>query len=104
MCIRDSDTTVTFISEEELIRDHSTMPHGGQVIRSGETSEDTTQVYSFTLSLDSNPEFTGSMLTATARATARLAAAGERGCRTVLDIAPALYAPISAGELRANFL
>lgn len=100
----DYDTTVTFISEEELIRDHSTMPHGGQVIRSGETSEDITQVYSFTLSLDSNPEFTGSMLTATARATARLAAAGERGCRTVLDIAPALYAPISAGELRANFL
>lgn len=100
----DYDTTVTFISEEELVRDHSAMPHGGQVIRAGETSENTTQVYGFTLALDSNPEFTGSMLAATARATARMAAAGERGCRTVLDIAPALYVPLDADELRAHFL
>lgn len=100
----DYDTTVTFISEEELLRDHSAMPHGGQVIRAGETSANTNQVYGFTLALDSNPEFTGSMLVATARAAARLAAAGERGCRTVLDIAPALYVPIDADELRAHFL
>lgn len=100
----DYDTTVTFISEEELLRDHSAMPHGGQVIRAGETSANTNQVYGFALALDSNPEFTGSMLVATARAAARLAAAGERGCRTVLDIAPALYVPIDADELRAHFL
>lgn len=100
----DYDTTVTFISEEELLHDHSAMPHGGQVIRAGETSPNTTQVYGFTLTLDSNPEFTGSMLVATARAAARMAAAGERGCRTVLDIAPALYVPIDADELRAHFL
>ena len=100
----DYDTTVTFISEEELLRDHSAMPHGGQVIRAGETSANTNQVYGFTLALDSNPEFTGSMLVATARAAARLAAAGERGCRTVLDIAPALYVPIDVDELRAHFL
>lgn len=100
----DYDTTVTFISEEELLRDHSAMPHGGQVIRAGETSANTNQVYGFTLALDSNPEFTGSMLVATARAAARLAAAGERGCRTELDIAPALYVPIDADELRAHFL
>lgn len=100
----DYDTTVTFISEDEMARDHSAMPHGGQVIRAGETSENTTHVYSFSLKLDSNPEFTGSMLTATARAVARLAAAGERGCRTVLDIPPALYLPASGAELRAHFL
>ncbi|WQD12566.1 MAG: diaminopimelate dehydrogenase [Lawsonella clevelandensis] len=100
----DYDTTVTFISEEELLRDHSAMPHGGQVIRAGETSPNTTQVYGFTLTLDSNPEFTGSMLVATARAAARLAAAGERGCRTRSRYRPALYVPIDADELRAHFL
>lgn len=100
----DYDTTVTFISAEELQRDHAALPHGGQVIRTGETSPGTTQVMSFTLNLDSNPEFTGAMLTATARAVSRLAQQGERGARTVLDIAPGLYAPQSANELREHFL
>lgn len=100
----DYDTTVTFISEEELQRDHSAMPHGGRVIRSGETSEGVSQVYSFNLDLDSNPEFTGAMLVATARACARMVAAGEKGARTVLDIAPGLYCPQDADELRAHFL
>lgn len=100
----DYDTTVHFISEEELQREHSAMPHGGRVIRSGETSEGINQVYSFNLDLDSNPEFTGSMLVATARACGRMAAAGETGARSVLDIAPALYSPKDGDELRAHFL
>ena len=80
------------------------MPHGGRVIRSGETSEGTNQVYSFNLALDANPEFTGAMLVATARACSRMAAAGETGARSVLDIPPALYSPKDGDELRAHFL
>ncbi len=87
----DYDTTVHFISEEEMKRDHTSLPHGGNVIRSGVTGMNGEHAHTveYSLSLDSNPEFTGSVLTAYARAIYRLAARGEVGARTVLDIAPA---------------
>lgn len=100
----DYDTTVTFISAEELSNEHSGMPHGGSVIRTGRTSEGVTQVYSFDLALDSNPEFTGAVLTATARAVSRMVAAGQTGAYTVFDIPPAYYSPVSEDELRAQLL
>ncbi|MDO5720602.1 MAG: diaminopimelate dehydrogenase [Actinomycetaceae bacterium] len=100
----DYDTTVTFISAEELSNNHAGMPHGGSVIRTGQTSEGVTQVYSFDLALDSNPEFTGAVLTATARAVSRMVAAGQTGAYTVFDIPPAYYSPVSAEELRAQLL
>lgn len=100
----DYDTTVTFISADELSNEHAGMPHGGSVIRTGETSEGVTQVYSFDLVLDSNPEFTGAMITATARAVARMAANGQTGAYTVFDIPPAYYSPKSGEELRAELL
>lgn len=98
------DTTVTFISAEELARDHQGMPHGGFVIRSGRTSEDQQQVIEYRLALDSNPEFTASVLVAYARAAARLARAGQHGAKTVYDIAPGLLSPKSAETLRAELL
>ncbi|MDO5050094.1 MAG: diaminopimelate dehydrogenase, partial [Actinomycetaceae bacterium] len=100
----DYDTTVEFISMEELERDHSGMPHGGDVIRVGQTSEGVKQAYSFNLALDSNPEFTGAMVTATARAVARLYRAGVRGAATVFDIPPAYYSPKSGEQLRKELL
>lgn len=100
----DYDTTVTFISADELSREHSGMPHGGSVIRTGQTSEGVTQVYSFDLALDSNPEFTGAVLTATARAVSRMVAGGQTGAYTVFDIPPAYYSPVSGDELRAQLL
>ena len=100
----DYDTTVNFISQEELDRDHSAMPHGGFVLRSGKTAGDSTCVIEYSLKLDSNPEFTANVLVAYARAIARLAAEGCHGCKTVFDIAPAYLAPQSAEELRAHFL
>lgn len=100
----DYDTTVHFISEEELRRDHSAMPHGGFVIRSGETDAGSKQVLEYSLRLDSNPEFTASVLVAYARAAYRLHRGGERGARTVLDIAPGLLSPKSAAELRKELL
>lgn len=100
----DYDTTVEFISAEEMERDHSGMPHGGEVIRAGETSPGTHQSISFSLSLESNPEFTGAMVTATARATARLYRAGVRGAATVFDIPPAYYSPKSGEQLRRELL
>lgn len=102
----DYDTTVTFISQEELNRDHAGIPHGGSVIRTGSTGAngENTHVVEFSLKLDSNPEFTGSVLVACARAAHRLAAAGETGCRTIFDIAPALLAPQSPDYLRAHML
>lgn len=84
------DTTVHFISIEEFRRDHSTIPHGGFVIRSGKTGydRDNTEIFEFSLKLDSNPEFTGSVLAAFARAVVNMNARGEIGCMTVADIAP----------------
>lgn len=98
------DTTVTFITAEELARDHTGMPHGGFVIRSGASSSGTTQTIEYRLQLDSNPEFTASVLVAYARAAARLAAAGDHGAKTPFDIAPGLLSPKSAAELRAELL
>ncbi|MGJ0203608.1 diaminopimelate dehydrogenase [Leucobacter sp. gxy201] len=98
------DTTVHFISAEELARDHQGMPHGGFVIRSGRTSDAQRQVIEYRLALDSNPEFTASVLVAYARAAARLSAAGQHGAKTVYDIAPGMLSPKSAEELRAGLL
>ena len=103
----DYDTTVTFISQEELDRDHKGIPHGGFVIRTGSTGEDAAarkHIIEYSLKLDSNPEFTGSVLAAYARAAFRLAQKGESGARTVFDIAPALLSPRDAADLRAHML
>ncbi|MCR5562720.1 MAG: diaminopimelate dehydrogenase, partial [Desulfovibrio sp.] len=80
------------------------MAHGGFVFRSGTTSTGTSHVIEYSLKLDSNPEFTGSVLTACARAVCRLAAQGAKGCRTLFDIPPALLSPKTAEELRATLL
>ncbi len=98
------DTTVHFISLEELRRDHSGMPHGGFVIRSGRTALGEPCTIEYSLKLGSNPQFTASAIVAYARAAARLAAAGETGARTVFDIAPALLSPKAPGELRRTML
>ena len=99
------DTTVTFITEDELKEQHSKMPHGGFVIRSGETgTEGSKHIIEYSLKLDSNPEFTASVLVCYARAAYRLAKAGESGARTVFDIAPALLSMKSPEELRAHLL
>ena len=100
----DYDTTVTFITEEELKRNHSALPHGGQVIRSGKTSEANGHVMEFSLKLDSNPEFTGSVLLACARAVAKNYARENYGCMTLFDVAPADLSPLSSEELRAHML
>ena len=100
----DYDTTVHFISAEEMKRDHSGLPHGGSVIYSGITSEGTTQVIEYSLKLDSNPEFTGSVLAACARAAYRMNTEGMKGAKTLLDIAPSYLSKRSADELRAHFL
>ena len=100
----DYDTTVCFITEEEMKRDHSGLPHGGSVIHSGTTSDGTNHVVEFSLKLDSNPEFTGSVLIALARAAYRLNSEGASGARTILDIAPAYLSSKSGDELRAHFL
>jgi len=98
------DTTVTFISADELRRDHGAMPHGGFVIRSGSTSAGSGQVIEYGLKLDSNPEFTSSVLVAYARAVHRLHQQGRFGALTVFDVAPGLLSPKSAAELRAGLL
>ena len=100
----DYDTTVNFISEEELKRDHTAMPHGGFVIRSGQTGSGSKQVMESSLKLESNPEFTASVLVAYARAAFRLHRNGERGARTVFDIAPGLLSPKSPEALRKELL
>ena len=100
----DYDTTVHFISEEELNRDHSGLPHGGSVIYTGSTGEGNKHVIEYSLNLDSNPEFTGSVLAAYARAAYRLNQAGESGAKTVFDIAPALLSPLSGNEIRSHYL
>lgn len=98
------DTTVNFISAEELARDHHAMVHGGFVIRSGNTSPDNPQVVEYALKLGSNPEFTASVLVAYARAVHRLNATGKYGAITVFDVAPGLLSPKSAAQLRAEQL
>lgn len=100
----DYDTVVHFISEEEMKRDHSSMPHGGMVLRSGRTGENNTQIIEFGLKLDSNPEFTASVLVAYARAVYRLGQAGESGARTVFDIPYGLLSPKSPEQLRKELL
>ena len=102
----DYDTTVHFITAEEMARDHATLPHGGKVIRTGKTGldEGTDQIIEYSLTLGSNPEFTSSVLVAYARAAYRLSNAGECGCKTVLDIPPALLSPEDADTLRATLL
>ena len=101
----DYDTTVTFITEEELKAHHSKMPHGGFVIRTGETGcEGNKHVIEYSLKLDSNPEFTGSVLVAYARAAHRLSVKGESGARSVFDIAPAMLSQMTPEELRAKML
>ncbi len=101
----DYDTTVNFISEEELKQHHSKMPHGGFVIHSGSTNNNTNKhVIEYSLKLDSNPEFTGSVLVAYARAAYRLAKKGECGAKTVLDIAPAMLSPKTGDVLRSTLL
>lgn len=100
----DYDTTVHFLTTEELARDHNAMPHGGFVIRSGNTSAESAQVIEYRLSLESNPEFTASVLVTYARAAFRLNEQGRIGAATVLDVAPGLLSPKSAADLRAELL
>lgn len=100
----DNDTTVTFISEDELRRDHAGIPHGGFVLRSGVTGDRNQQLVELRLALASNPEFTASVLVAYARACARLHARGEIGAKTLFDIAPGLLSPRSMDELRRDLL
>ena len=102
----DYDTTVHFISEEELKRDHSGIPHGGFVIRSGKTgwNLENNHVIEYSLKLDSNPEFTSSVIVAYARAAYRLYKEGQTGCKTVFDIAPAYLSAKDGAELRKTLL
>ena len=102
----DYDTTVHFITMEELKRDHAELPHGGKVIRTGKTGLDKehNHVIEYSLTLDSNPEFTSCVLVAYARAAYRLAQKGECGCKTVLDIPPALLSPQDGETLRKTLL
>ena len=100
------DTTVHFITEEELMRDHAGIPHGGFVIRSGKTgwNRENSHVIEYSLKLDSNPEFTSSILVAYARAVVRMAKEGQTGCKTVFDVAPAYLSSKSGEELRKEML
>lgn len=102
----DYNTIVHFISAEEMKRDHSGIPHGGVVIRGGKTGLESqnTHIIEYKLTLDSNPEFTASVLVAYARAAARLNREGASGCKTVFDIPPAYLSPKSAEELRKELL
>jgi diaminopimelate dehydrogenase len=100
----DYNTTVNFVTEEELKSGHSGMPHGGVVIRTGTTGNGTGQRLEFSLNLESNPEFTASVIVAYARAIARMAREGQTGARTVFDIPFALLSPESPEELRKRLL
>ena len=100
------DTTVHFISEEELKRDHSGIPHGGFVIRTGKTgwNDENNHVIEYSLKLDSNPEFTSSVIVAYARAAYRMSQEGQKGCKTVFDVAPAYLSALDGAELRKHLL
>ncbi|MDR2035181.1 MAG: diaminopimelate dehydrogenase [Coriobacteriales bacterium] len=100
------DTEVRYISAEEMKREHSSLPHGGMVLRSGRTgfAEENTQIIEYKLQLDSNPEFTSSVLLAYARAACRLSQEGQCGCKTVLDIAPTYLLNKSAEDQRSSLL
>lgn len=102
----DYDTTVHFISMEELKRDHSGIPHGGFVIRSGKTGAqlENNHIIEYSLKLDSNPEFTASVIVAYARALARMAKEGMTGCKTVFDVPPAYLSPKSYSEIISTLL
>ena len=102
----DYDTTVHFITEEEMKANHRGLPHGGSVIRTGVTgfNNEHTHVVEYKLTLDSNPEFTGSVIAAYARAVYRMNKEGMTGCKTVFDIAPAYLSELSGEELRAHLL
>ncbi len=102
----DYDTTVHFISEEELLRDHAGIPHGGFVIRSGKTgwNRENNHVIEYSLRLDSNPEFTSSILVAYGRAAYRLNQEGQKGCKSVFDVAPSYLSPKDGAELRRSLL
>ena len=102
----DYDTTVHFISMEELQRDHAGIPHGGVVIRSGKTglNKENNHIIEYSLKLDSNPEFTSSVLVAMARAAYRMNREGQAGCKTIFDIPPAYLSPRSGEELRKTLL
>ena len=102
----DYDTTVHFISEEEFKTNHSGIPHGGFVLRSGRTgwNKENNHIIEYSLKLDSNPEFTASVIAAYARAAYRLSKEGVKGCKTVFDIAPSYLSPKTAEELRATLL
>lgn len=102
----DYDTTVHFITEEELQRDHSSIPHGGFVIRSGKTgwNLENNHIIEYSLKLDSNPEFTASVLVAYARAAYKMNQEGAAGCKTVFDVAPAYLTALSGDEIRAHLL
>lgn len=102
----DYDTTVTFISAEEMKKNHAELPHGGVVIRSGKSglNGEHTHTIEYSLTLDSNPEFTANVLVAFARAIDRMNKRGTTGCKTVFDIAPADLSPLSGEELRSHML
>ena len=102
----DYDTTVEFITEEELQAKHGGIPHGGFVIRSGKTgwNEEHSHIIEYSLKLDSNPEFTASVIVACARAAMRMKQEGMTGCKTIFDIAPAYLSPLSGEQLRAQML
>ena len=102
----DYNTTVSFITKEEMDKNHAGLPHGGSVIRTGYTGFDneSKHVIEYNIKLDSNPQFTGSVIVSYARAVARMNAAGDTGCKTVFDVAPALLSPLSGDEIRAHLL
>ena len=102
----DYDTTVHFIDMEEMKRNHSGIPHGGFVIRTGKTglNKEQNHVIEYSLKLDSNPGFTSSVLVAYARAAYRLNKEGQTGCKTVFDVAPAYLSPLSGEEIRSHLL
>lgn len=102
----DYDTTVHFITEEELKRDHNRLPHGGFVLRSGKTgwNKENHHIIEYRLKLDSNPEFTSSIIVAYARAAYKMNREGQKGCKTVFDVAPAYLSAESGADLRKKYL
>ena len=100
----DYNTSVTFITLDEMQRDHASLPHGGSVIRTGKTGQGNTQVVEYKLKLDSNPEFTGSVLVAYARAVYKMACRGDHGCKTVFDVAPVDLSAVSRDALISHML